>query len=145
MTVHGDPAYEDLTKGLTTYDGTADEDPLYDATAHKNPPYDATAHKNPPCHATAHKNPPYDGLSLIASRHCKRAFLDLGRDPNPHVAFGHGIHRCPASHLARAELRIALTSLLARFPRLRPVAPEASAGWKEHQRIQAVAALPVTW
>ncbi|WP_217238152.1 cytochrome P450 [Streptomyces sp. AC555_RSS877] len=71
--------------------------------------------------------------------------LDLGRDPNPHVAFGHGIHRCLASHLARAELRIALTSLLARFPNLRPAAPEASAGWKEHQRIQAVAALPVTW
>ncbi len=71
--------------------------------------------------------------------------LDLGRAPNPHVAFGHGIHRCLASHLARAELRIALTSLLARFPRLRPAAPEASAGWREHQRIQAVAALPVTW
>ncbi|MEV0642444.1 cytochrome P450 [Streptomyces sp. NPDC050619] len=71
--------------------------------------------------------------------------LDLGRDPNPHVAFGHGIHRCLASHLARAELRIALTSLLARFPSLRPADPEASADWKGHQRIQAIAALPVTW
>jgi cytochrome P450 len=71
--------------------------------------------------------------------------LDLGRDPNPHVAFGHGIHRCLASHLARAELRIGLTSLLARFPGLRPAAPEASADWKEHQRLQTLAALPVTW
>lgn len=71
--------------------------------------------------------------------------LDLGRDPNPHVAFGHGIHRCLASHLARAELRIGLTSLLARFPGLRPAAAEASADWKDHQRLQALAALPVSW
>ncbi|MGW0712091.1 cytochrome P450 [Streptomyces sp. NPDC002643] len=71
--------------------------------------------------------------------------LDLGRDPNPHVAFGHGIHRCLASHLARAELRIGLTTLLARFPGLRLTAAEASADWKEHQRLQALATLPVTW
>ncbi|MDQ1043480.1 cytochrome P450 [Streptomyces sp. V4I2] len=89
-------------------------------------------------------------VSINSANHDPEVFpdaerLDLSRDPNPHVAFGHGIHRCLASHLARAELRIALTSLLARFPTLRPAAPEASAGWKGHQRIQAIAALPVTW
>lgn len=89
-------------------------------------------------------------VSLNSANHDTEVFpdaerLDLGRAPNPHVAFGHGIHRCLASHLARAELRIGLTSLLARFPGLRPAAPDASAHWKEHQRLQVLAALPVTW
>jgi len=34
--------------------------------------------------------------------------VDLSRDPNPHLAFGGGIHRCLGSHLARLELRVAL-------------------------------------
>ncbi|GAB2859949.1 cytochrome P450 [Streptomyces deserti] len=89
-------------------------------------------------------------VSLNSANHDTDVFpdperLDLARDPNPHVAFGHGIHRCLASHLARAELRTGLTSLLARFPGLRPAAPEASPDWTEHQRLQVLAALPVTW
>jgi len=36
------------------------------------------------------------------------------RDPNPHLAFGHGIHFCLGAALARLEARIALTDLLKR-------------------------------
>jgi cytochrome P450 len=39
--------------------------------------------------------------------------FDITRDPNPHVAFGHGIHSCLGAALARMEARIALTEFLA--------------------------------
>ena len=41
--------------------------------------------------------------------------FDIGRDPNPHVAFGHGIHFCLGAALSRMESKIALSDLLARF------------------------------
>lgn len=40
--------------------------------------------------------------------------FDVGRNPNPHVAFGHGIHFCIGAPLARMEARIALQEFLGR-------------------------------
>jgi cytochrome P450 len=51
--------------------------------------------------------------------------LDLGRTPNNHVAFGHGIHFCLGAPLARLEASIAIGAVLERFPRLRLARPEA--------------------
>jgi cytochrome P450 len=44
--------------------------------------------------------------------------LDVARDPNPHLAFGGGTHLCLGTHLARLEGRLAIGSLVQRFPRL---------------------------
>jgi cytochrome P450 len=44
--------------------------------------------------------------------------FDMARDPNPHVAFGHGMHFCIGAPLARLETRVALGDLLAHFVRL---------------------------
>jgi cytochrome P450 len=44
--------------------------------------------------------------------------FDIGRDPNPHIAFGHGIHACLGAGLARLEARIVLADLLERLPGL---------------------------
>ena len=44
--------------------------------------------------------------------------FDQARDPNPHVAFGAGLHFCLGAPLARMELGESLTALLARFPGL---------------------------
>jgi len=49
--------------------------------------------------------------------------LDVGREPNPHLAFGLGTHVCPGAQLTRVEARAALPALLRRFPRLRLAAP----------------------
>ncbi len=40
--------------------------------------------------------------------------FDIARGPNPHLAFGHGIHACLGAPLARLEARIALADFLRR-------------------------------
>lgn len=42
--------------------------------------------------------------------------FDMARSPNPHVAFGNGIHFCLGAPLARLEARIALAALILRQP-----------------------------
>lgn len=44
------------------------------------------------------------------------AKFDIARTPNRHLTFNHGIHFCLGAPLARAEGRIAITRLFARFP-----------------------------
>jgi cytochrome P450 len=45
--------------------------------------------------------------------------FDLTRDPNPHVAFGHGMHFCLGAALARAEMETVLPRLFDRFGPMR--------------------------
>jgi cytochrome P450 len=68
--------------------------------------------------------------------------LDLGRRPTPHLAFGHGPHRCPAAPLTRIVLRLAIRSLLRRFPGLR-LAGEPALEWNPMSG--RVDRLPVAW
>jgi cytochrome P450 len=76
---------------------------------------------------------------LVSANHDEREFqnpddFEISRHPNPHVAFGKGIHFCIGAPLARLEGRIALGVLLRRFSRLRvdpeqPLEPYANPGF----------------
>jgi len=45
--------------------------------------------------------------------------LDIGREPNRHLAFGLGVHQCAGMTLARLEGRIAIGRFVQRFPAFR--------------------------
>ena len=67
-------------------------------------------------------------LAILAANRDPAVFarpdeLDVGRDPNPHLAFGWGIHHCLGAPLARLEGAIALRTLFERFPSLHAVEP----------------------
>ena len=47
--------------------------------------------------------------------------FDIRRDPNPHLAFGHGTHFCLGANLARIELRLLFERLSQRITNLRVV------------------------
>lgn len=67
--------------------------------------------------------------------------VDLTRDPNPHLAFGAGNHRCVGSHLARLELRVAFEELHRRIPdyRLDPDNPPE----RHLSQVKGVVSLPL--
>jgi cytochrome P450 len=72
--------------------------------------------------------------------------LDLRRGGRGQIGFGHGVHVCLGQHLARLEMRIALTRLLERFPDLRLAVPTEEVPLSGDSALTfAVQALPVAW
>jgi len=85
-------------------------------------------------------------LGILAANHDPAVFhvpetLRIDRDPNPHIAFGAGIHFCLGSALARAEARVALQTLLTRFPKIRLV--DTQPAWSPTIVDRSLLALPV--
>ncbi|MGW6709255.1 cytochrome P450 family protein [Streptomyces sp. NPDC054956] len=71
--------------------------------------------------------------------------FDIRRAPQGHLAFGHGLHFCIGAPLARMEGRIAVRSLLERFPDL---AEDPEAGppiWLTGSLMRGVSRLPLRW
>ncbi|WP_198958392.1 MULTISPECIES: cytochrome P450 [Amycolatopsis] len=71
--------------------------------------------------------------------------LDLGRTPNPHLAFGHGIHHCLGAQLGRMELAVALGALFDRFGAVTLAVPEAELEWKTDRAFSRPETLPLRW
>ena len=68
--------------------------------------------------------------------------FDIHRKPQQHVAFGFGVHTCLGIHLARMEMRVAMTALLDRLPNLR-LDPQAEDVHITGKGFRSPASLPV--
>lgn len=69
--------------------------------------------------------------------------VDLRREPNRHLAFGHGIHFCLGAPLARLEGQIAFPALLRRLPGL--ALATDSLEWIDSLIFRGVKSLPVSF
>ena len=88
--------------------------------------------------------------AALAANHDPAVFtdpgeVDLRRGARNHVAFGYGAHQCLGQNLARVELEVVFTTLLARVPTLRVAVPLAELPVKNDAAIYGLHALPVTW
>jgi len=68
--------------------------------------------------------------------------LNLGREPNPHLAFGHGIHFCLGASLARLEAQIAFGRVL---ERLKDIQLAGEPVWSSNRVIRSLRSLPIRY
>jgi cytochrome P450 len=87
--------------------------------------------------------------AMIAANRDGRVFadpndLDLSRQPNPHLAFGHGAHHCVGASSARMMAEVFLSGLARAFPALR-LASEGAAKWQQGYVVRRLSRLEVRW
>lgn len=66
--------------------------------------------------------------------------FDVGRDPNPHLGYGWGIHFCLGAALARLELKVALEALIERYEGFEAAGEHQ---WTPNNRLFGLKRLPV--
>ncbi|HYQ64483.1 cytochrome P450 [Actinophytocola sp.] len=71
--------------------------------------------------------------------------FDRTRDPNRHLRFGYGPHRCVGAAVARTQLVAAITALATRLPGLALACAPEDVRWTRAPFDDGPAALPVTW
>jgi cytochrome P450 len=87
-------------------------------------------------------------LGLASANRDETAFdnpddLDITRNPNRHVAFGMGIHYCLGAPLARLEGRIAINTLVQRYPQMQLAVPFDRVKWRSSVGVRGLQALPL--
>jgi cytochrome P450 len=71
--------------------------------------------------------------------------LDITRQHNRHIGFGHGPHQCVGQQIARLELSTVLATLPRRVPSLRLAVPFEDIEFKKDTTVYGPIALPVSW
>jgi cytochrome P450 len=69
--------------------------------------------------------------------------FDITRQPNPHVAFGNGVHHCLGATLARVEGQEVFKALAERFPDLEVATAELD--YQPSVTFRSLKSLPVAW
>ncbi|GLW06362.1 cytochrome P450 [Microtetraspora sp. NBRC 13810] len=88
-------------------------------------------------------------VSLAAASRDPKVFpepdrLDLAREGNRHIAFGHGVHFCLGAPLARLEGQIAFGALLSRLPGIALACPPEDLRWSMSGSVtRGLVSLPV--
>ncbi len=67
--------------------------------------------------------------------------LDITRIDNPHLAFGHGLHFCLGSSLAKLEARTAIGALVSRYPSMKLATERPQ--WGSNLALRGLDALPI--
>jgi cytochrome P450 PksS len=93
-----------------------------------------------------------DAVSVVlgSANRDSRQFSDadtftITRDPNRHIAFGHGVHYCLGAALTRLEGRVAVQVLMQGMPDLRLAVDNQQLRWRTHPIMRGLQRLPVTW
>ena len=66
----------------------------------------------------------------------------IDREPNAHIAFGHGVHTCLGQHLARKEITALFAELL---DRVGAIETTAEARWLETNFVGGIKSLPISY
>ena len=87
-------------------------------------------------------------LPIVLANHDSSAFenpdeVDIHREKNIHMLFGHGPHTCLGQHLGKRELRIAVEMLLRRKPYFS--IPEGKTISTYGGGVMSTDALPLCW
>lgn len=69
--------------------------------------------------------------------------FDIGRNPNRHLGYGHGIHYCLGAELARLQVRAVVGTLLRRFPDLALAVDPTELEWTPDVFLRGVRRLPL--
>ena len=69
--------------------------------------------------------------------------FDITRQPNPHVAFGNGVHHCLGATLARVEGQEVFKALAERFPDLQVATEQLD--YQPSITFRSLKSLPITW
>lgn len=69
--------------------------------------------------------------------------LRLDRDPNPHLAFGKGVHYCLGAALARLEGEVAFRTLIRAHRRVRLAARRSELVWRRGPVLRGLERLPI--
>lgn len=88
-------------------------------------------------------------VSLLSANRDPTAFadpdrVDFTRQPNPHLTFGVGAHRCLGMHLARAMFRLLVAGVLERIPDYE-IAPDAPVFYGPNPSLNGLLHLPATF
>lgn len=89
-------------------------------------------------------------MSYISANRDEDVFVDpfrfdVMRDPNPHLSFGFGPHLCLGAQLARLELRVIFTEVLARLHHLRLADPEFEPVYSHSSFVRGIQSLPIAF